>query len=285
MCRFTFYAGPPIRLSALVTEPRHSLIHQSYKAEEREEPLNGDGFGVAWYEPERSEVPAQFRSVTPAWNNRNLRSIAPLIDSPCILAHVRAASRGSVQETNCHPFVHGKLAFMHNGDVGGFGEIRRALAASLSDDAYALIEGRTDSEHIFALFVDELAKLPALRPLDAMQQALELAVGHVLKLVEEHAPGSRSRLNLVVSDGSNAVATRFVNDDPKYADSLYVNSGRVYECVDGMGRMVEPVEDHHAVLVSSEPLDDDPNWQPIPVGQCVLIERAQDPKLRSFTPR
>ena len=52
MCRFTFYQGEPIRLSALVTEPEHSLINQSFDSREGEEPLNGDGFGVVWYVPE-----------------------------------------------------------------------------------------------------------------------------------------------------------------------------------------------------------------------------------------
>ena len=94
MCRFVLYLGPPIRLGALITEPTHSLIHQSLKSEERAEPLNGDGFGVAWYGPESGAMPARFRSVTPAWSNENLKDIARVVESGCILAHVRAASRG-----------------------------------------------------------------------------------------------------------------------------------------------------------------------------------------------
>ena len=43
MCRFTLYLGPSIRMSALVTEPKNSLIHQSFESQEREERLNGDG--------------------------------------------------------------------------------------------------------------------------------------------------------------------------------------------------------------------------------------------------
>jgi len=151
MCRFILYLGPSIYLSSLVTEPRNSLIHQSFKAEERAEPLNGDGFGVAWYALEHSTEPALLRSITPAWNNANLFSIARLVKSHCVLAHVRAASQQrSVSEANCHPFVWGRWSFMHNGDVGGFHEIRRALLATLSDRAFDAIGGGTDSEHLFA---------------------------------------------------------------------------------------------------------------------------------------
>ena len=95
MCRFIAYLGHPLLISKLVTEPIHSLIHQSYHARERPEPLNGDGFGVAWFAPEFSPRPALFKDTTPAWNNENLREMAPVTRSRCILAHVRAASPNS----------------------------------------------------------------------------------------------------------------------------------------------------------------------------------------------
>ena len=64
MCRFALYLGPPITLGSLVTEPAHSIIHQSFESRERE-PLNGDGFGVAWYVRELSPRPATFRAISP----------------------------------------------------------------------------------------------------------------------------------------------------------------------------------------------------------------------------
>ncbi len=150
VCRFTFYRGTPIALSSLITEPTNSLIHQSFHSHEREEPLNGDGFGVAWYADGRPE-PALFRSITPAWSNRNLRELAAVVRSSCILAHVRAATQQTdVMEPNCHPFKRGGIAFMHNGDIGGFRKLRRPLIDSLSDAAYQGIAGSTDSEHFFA---------------------------------------------------------------------------------------------------------------------------------------
>ena len=148
MCRFVLYLGPSLPLADLLTRPEHSLIHQSFHSHERVEPLNGDGFGVAWFCPNHGQEPAVFRSVTPAWNNRNLVELARVTESECILAHVRAASPGlPVIETNCHPFSAGPYAFMHNGVVAGFQEMRRKLLARLSDDAFSAIRGSTDSEH------------------------------------------------------------------------------------------------------------------------------------------
>ncbi|MDT8450859.1 MAG: class II glutamine amidotransferase, partial [Wenzhouxiangellaceae bacterium] len=75
MCRFTFYMGDNIAVADLVTRPENSLIHQSAHAKERPEPLNGDGFGLAWYVPDDPK-PARFRSLTPAWSNANLAELA-----------------------------------------------------------------------------------------------------------------------------------------------------------------------------------------------------------------
>ena len=103
MCRFVLYHGPELTLELLTTLPKHSIVHQSYKSELRSEPLNGDGFGIAWYSPEHSPEPAVFRSITPAWSNQNLANVARVTSSKTILAHVRAASPGlPVIETNCH---------------------------------------------------------------------------------------------------------------------------------------------------------------------------------------
>ena len=93
MCRLMLYLGPETRLSALVVEPDHSLIRQSVHSKEREEPLNGDGFGIGWYARAHSEDPAVFRSITPAWNNRNLQNLARVVASDCVLAHVRGVRR------------------------------------------------------------------------------------------------------------------------------------------------------------------------------------------------
>ena len=271
VCRFTFYRGDPLPLSQLLTEPAHSLIHQSYQSREREEPLNGDGFGLAWY-VEGSNEPALFRAVTPAWSNRNLRELARVTRSGCVLAHVRAATQVlEVSETNCHPFKQGRYSLMHNGDVGGFHSIRRALLNSLGERAFRSIHGSTDSEHLFALFLDEIERAgTAAEGIEAMAGALERAIDRALDLAAEHAPGEPSYLNLVVSDGACAVACRYVTEAPKDAESLYVAKGR-YVCVDGQARVLPSAPGEGAVLVSSERLGEDPAWEPVPVGWWLMI--------------
>ncbi|MBX3464365.1 MAG: class II glutamine amidotransferase [Planctomycetes bacterium] len=277
MCRFTLYLGPPIRLSSLVVEPEHSIITQSFRSRSQEEPLNGDGFGIAWYAPELSQEPALFRSVTPAWNNTNLLDLARVVQSPLILAHVRAATKlGGPSEANCHPFRSGRFAFMHNGHLGEFQRLRRPLLQTLGDAAFAGIHGSTDSEHLFAVVVDELHRAAAggVVPTgaEAMARALTAAIGRVTALLADLGVQEPSYLNVAMSDGEQAVACRFTTEPDYDGESLYLHTGRVYVCVQGACRMLAPERGRGCVLVSSEPLSSDSGWEPLPRNTLVRID-------------
>ncbi len=274
MCRFTLYLGPTIRLASLVVEPKHSIIDQSAHSRDQEEPLNGDGFGIAWYAPAMSDEPALFRSVTPAWNNSNLLELARVVESHIIFAHVRAATKhGGQSEANCHPFRHGKFAFMHNGDIGDFTQLRRPLLNTLSDAAFQGIDGNTDSEHLFAVVVDELEQSTETG-LERLATALQKAIARVVALGRQHGLTTHSYLNLALSDGECAVTCRFTTEPDYDGESLFVHTGRLYVCHQGVCRMLAPTNGRGCVLVSSEPLSEDRGWQAIPRNSMVLVTKA-----------
>src|SRR5262245_50590515 len=176
----------------------------------------------------------------------------------------------AVNEANCHPFRSGPWAFMHNGDVGGFPHFRRELLSSLSDRAFAAIEGSTDSEHAFAVFLDEVGHAAAPSP-EHLARAVERTVGRLVELSRKHGGGEESYLNLAVTDGRHAVVTRYTTLADYAGESLYVDRGRRYVCNAGVCRMVEPEEAGGAVIVSSERLSGDPGWEAVPRNHMVLI--------------
>ena len=53
-------------------------------------------------------MPGLYHGVHPAWNDRNLRELAQHVRSPLFFAHIRASTGTAVQETNVHPFRHGR---------------------------------------------------------------------------------------------------------------------------------------------------------------------------------
>ena len=272
MCRFALYLGSPIRVSALITEPSNSIIHQSFHSQERKEPLNGDGFGLAWYVPELTDEPVLFKDVSPAWNDANLLQLARVTRTRCLLAHVRAASPGlSVSRLNCHPFARGPFAFMHNGLVGGYRSISRVLKSTLSDDAWHSIQGSTDSELVFAVFSDHYARSSTENPLERTIGALRGTIAQVESVSKDEGVKEPSTLNLAVTDGRCAVVSRYISREPDKANSLYVHSGSRYECEGGVCRMAPAVEGNGAVIAASEPLSDDPGWQRVAPNHLAVV--------------
>jgi glutamine amidotransferase len=289
MCRFTLYLGPPVRLASLLTEPSHSLILQSFQSDERAEPLNGDGFGVGWYAPRLTPEPAVFHGITPAWNNQNLRSIANVVTSPCVLAHVRAASAGSdVNLANCHPFSFGRYLLMHNGQIGAFRRVRRRLLDSLGDIAYDLVRGSTDTEHLFAVFADELERGDDVRHRDrpdggvgarALGDALARAMARVIALVAEGGDGEPSFLNIAVSDGWRAAVARFANAPDEGPESLYMLTPELYEPAGRRFPVRRESDEGPSVVVSSERLTDDPRWVEVPANSMLVCDRWEPPRV------
>ena len=206
MCRFLCYKGPEILLADLLYRPQHSLILQSH-AKERTEPLNGDGFGIGWYASQISSTPCVFASLTPAWSNHNLRQLSEHVKSSCFFAHVRAASPGMrVSEVNCHPFQYGRLLWMHNGGIRDFWRIKRRLRASLPDQLYNMIEGTTDSEHAFAVFLHLLGDTDRISGAREMGQALVNTIERLERWTAETGLSGPSYYNFAVTDGQSVAA-------------------------------------------------------------------------------
>lgn len=287
MCRFIAYKGAPLVMHELLYEPDNSLIHQSYHAQERSEPLNGDGFGIGWYVPGFGSEPAVFVSTSPAWNNRNLRYNASKIRSGCMLAHVRAASTGDVSEANCHPFHYRDFLMMHNGQIGEFKKIKRPLRTKLSDERYHWIQGSTDSEHFFALFLDflhETGKEDFHAP--DIIAAIEQAIATVIEIGKQENVTAPHHLNLAVTNGHCVVALRYCSDTTIQPPTLYHSIGSRFSCEGGVCRMriTEPSE--HAVLIVSEKLTAiEEDWHVVPPNHFVIVRDDLHVSLQECRPK
>ncbi len=268
MCRWLAYLGQPIFLSELLFEPENSLIDQSLHARESISTTNGDGFGIGWY-AHRSE-PGVFRDVLPAWNDENLQGIARQIRSGLFLAHVRASTGTSTSRSNCHPFRHGRWLFMHNGQIGGWWEVRRAIEALIAPEFYRLRTGTTDSEAMFCLTLSNgLDEDP--------ERALARTVGQVERQMRNAGVKRPLRISLALSDSERVIALRYSSD--RKSPTLYAGAGAETLGTTGLGGAGQ-----NCLLVLSEPLDDiDGSWTRIEEASLVIADK-DGIKVRPFTP-
>ncbi len=173
---------------------------------------------------------------------------------------------------------------MHNGGIGCFKTIKRRLALSLNEQWFTLVQGSTDSEWAFALFLDCLDKSgisPDSEPgpggfghtvlRKALLKTIQRINGFIRDVVREHRvcdEDSRSLLNFAVTDGESVVCTRYVSSKTDEAASLFFSSGTSWKESPGGGgekpSHPEPGDRNYVmerrdkgsdiVLVASEPL-------------------------------
>lgn len=252
MCRLLGYLGKPIQLDKLLYQPEHSLIVQSYQPKEMTAGLlNADGFGVGWFNAQKDDNPYFYKNILPIWSDINLPHLSRYVESNCILGYVRSATPPlAVDLSNCQPFTQGKLLFIHNGFIHHFRKtLYRLIRNQLTDETYQLIYGTTDSEHIFALVINELQTTPDISLATALKNTL-------LKLTQlAQARHTYFSANIILSDGQQLVASRYANRQP--VPSLY---------------WLEDNDQYlDAAIVASEPLFAG-DWQAFPVNSILEID-------------
>jgi predicted glutamine amidotransferase len=276
VCRWLAYSGSPILLEELLYRPQHSLIDQSRHARLGVETANGDGFGVGWYADDRADpIPAVFRSVSPAWSDRNLRELASHVRSPVFFAHIRASTGTAVQQTNCHPFRHGRWLWMHNGSIAQFLQVKRDLILEVDPALYAGIEGSTDSELMFYL---ALTFGLDHDPPAAVKRMVELveAVGRV------HGVEHPIQMTVATSDGLRLWAFRYSSE--RRSRSLFYSTDMLT-----LRELHPETPALHQVspetrLVVSEPLGDLRGaWNEMPESSWGVIQEGAD-EMHAFRP-
>lgn len=265
MCRWQAYSGNPIRLEDLLFKTKHSLIDQSMSSRSAETPTNGDGFGLGWYGTR--EFPGLFRSIRPAWNDFNLRDLAAQIESPLFLAHVRATSLATVQETNCHPFRHGNWLFVHNGEIFEVEKIRQQLLMRIAPELFSNILGTTDSEVLFHLALTFGLEQDPLG-------ALERMAGFVESVAKAHGTPESLWMTLGVSDGKTVYAVRYASDGQ--APTLYYSKA-VEDLLElGLSAKASEMLGPKARLVVSEPVGKlAGGWITVPQSSALRLQAGE----------
>jgi ergothioneine biosynthesis protein EgtC len=268
MCRFAIYKGPEIPIHRFVLEPEHSILKQSYDAKEMlSGSVNADGFGIGWFNRKLDPGPALYTSTSAIWNDPNVPRLMKRISSELIFAHVRGASDGMpVTFSNTHPFVHENFLFMHNGAIDEFRKlIFPSITSKIKADLWDHLQGNTDSEHLFGLWLSALGRDRG-NGIDLKMQvkALRETIGFLEKLAGEK--NITMVLNLGISDGKNILATRYHFGNRKA--TLYYNE--------------RPKDFSGAMIIASEKMFEDSNWKLAPERSLIRVDEDHRLTIESF---
>ncbi|MBV8947033.1 MAG: class II glutamine amidotransferase [Solirubrobacterales bacterium] len=266
MCRWLAYSGSPILLERALYSPANSLIDQSLHARLGAEPTNGDGFGVGWYDD--APTPGVFRSIEPAWNDQNLRELSAHVTSGHFFAHLRAAIGSPVQQTNCHPFRHGRWLFMHNGYVDELARVRRELLLAVDESLFPQITGTADTEILFYLALTF-----------GLEHDPAEAVARTIGLVEQvgHAKGSKYPFQgtIATTNGEQMWCFRY-SSERKSRSLFFTRSVETLRELYPDREVVFEVSEESRLVVS-EPIGDLPGaWIEVPESSYGVVGGGED---------
>jgi glutamine amidotransferase len=254
MCRHLAYLGPVVPIGALLVDPPHALLRQSWAPRrQRYGTVNADGFGIGWYAG-GDPVPARYRSDRPMWTDPFVRDLGRVVRTGALLAAVRSGTEGMPYgAATAAPFAEGPYLFSHNGAVPGWPASVATVAGGLTPAELLTLEAPTDSAFLWLLVRQRLAAGPAL-PAGSAPPAGDVAdaaggeaagpagdglAGALAAVTRLAAATGGGRLNLLATDGHRIAATT-------WGDTLCWRA------------------DARGVVVASEPFDDEPGWNDVP---------------------
>ncbi|HWE08848.1 MAG TPA: class II glutamine amidotransferase [Solirubrobacteraceae bacterium] len=253
MCRlFGMSAGRQrVQATFWLLEAPNSLAQQSHR-----EP---DGTGLGTYDPDGRPIVS--KQPLAAYEDQEFARAARSIASSTFIAHVRYASTGSLTPQNTHPFEQRSRLFAHNGVIEELDRLERELG-----DAMELVEGETDSERFFALITREIDR----------RGDVSEAIAAAARWVAENLP--LLALNLVLISESELWALRYPETHELYVlerpaggpdgtRSLDHSSARRRIKVHSDDLSTSP-----AVVIASEPMDDDPAWRLLNSGELLHVD-------------
>jgi glutamine amidotransferase len=295
MCRVIAYLGEPLLLDGPLFAARNSLVHQVVEPKWMSL-LNIGGFGLAAWdalspEPERPYV---YRTAAVPVYDRNLKALAEKVRATAAIAHVRGVEYDpseAVGPQNVHPFQFpgARVVLAQNGGLNRFAEMRYDLLDHIGPELARQIEGTTDTEWLYALVLSRLDDPFGAASAEDLARAVPEALRVIREVRAQRGIDRQSAVNLVVSDGSSIVATRFCFDYGWYADRRSTYAGERefdfttlwYAACEAFAPGPDGWETRYgadpprAVLIASEALNDEPtDWIEVPEYAMLIVTRS-----------
>lgn len=251
MCRlFGLHAGTDaVKATFWLLDAPDSLAEQSRR--------NPDGTGLGVFDEHGR--PQLHKEPLAAWRDPCFATEAHELTGTTFIAHVRYATTGALDVHNTHPFLQDGRIFAHNGVLEGLDVIDERLREVGTDD---LVLGQTDSERVFALITASIRAHGG----DATAGLVD-AVRWLAANVPIYA------VNILLSTATQMWALRY----PQTHELFLLDRRR-----DGMPEFdlttkriharSEWLRERSAVVLATEPMDDDPRWCLLAPGELVHVD-------------
>ncbi|MCS0604904.1 class II glutamine amidotransferase [Streptomyces sp. LP11] len=255
MCRLFGLSSSPVRTHATfwLLDAPDSLRAQSHR--------DPDGTGLGFFAPDGT--PEVHKAPIAAYEDRAFAEESRQVESSTFLAHIRYASTGGLDTRNTHPFEQDGRLCAHNGVIEGLDVLDRHLGADR-----ALVRGDTDSERFFALVTRETA---------AHGGDVSAGLVAAARWTAENLP--LYALNIILVTPGELWALRYPDTHELHVLQRPAGGHQGSRHLDHTGRhgrmrvRSADLGDRAAVVVASEPMDENPHWRLMEPGELLHVDR------------
>jgi len=242
-------SGAPHRVRATfwLLEADDSLVVQSHR-----EP---DGTGLGSFSADGR--PRVDKRPIAAFEDRAFAREGREVRSETFVAHIRYASTGGLTPENTHPFQQRARLLAHNGVIEDLPKLEARLGSYRQ-----LVNGDTDSERFFALVTKET---------DSRGGDVTAGLIASARWVADELP--LFALNVVLTNSSELWALRYPETHALYVLERSRSGALEHSSSAGTVRVhSSDLADSRAVVVASEPMDEDRAWRPLASGELVHVD-------------
>jgi predicted glutamine amidotransferase len=267
MCRLFGMTGgsEPVRATFWLLQASDSLSEQS-----RREP---DGAGIGFFDAD--DRPVVSKQPIAAFKDRRFAEKAMVVQARTFVAHVRFASTGGLTVANTHPFEQDGRLFAHNGAIEGLS----ALEAELGPEGMADVHGDTDSERWFALITREIARADG---------DVTAGIASATRWIAANLPLLSANFVLIAAD--ELWALRYPGPHELHVLEREAGGGADSRPAPLQHRSStghinvgsDELAQRPAVVVATEPMDDDPGWRALGSGQLLHVDAQLQPTVTTI---
>ena len=218
-----------------------------------------DGTGLGVFRADGT--PEVFKQPIAAFKDAAFGREAKQVESTTFVAHVRYATNGANEPRNTHPFEQRGRLFAHNGVIGELDHLESRLGDSLS-----LVAGDTDSERYFALIT---------KSIDEHEGDVGAGIATAVRWIADALPVMS--LNFVLVTPADLWALRYPETHRLYVLARAAGGSHGSRQLDlASTEQTVRVRSAHladlpSVVVASEPMDENPAWRQLELGELVHV--------------
>lgn len=237
-----------------------------------------DGWGVAYYVLNSPHV---VKSAKAAIGDAIFKKVSGIVSSETVLAHIRKTTVGNNNILNTHPFQYGSWVFAHNGNITDYQSKRESILAEVSPIFKRFILGDTDSELIFYFLLSFLSDRHDLNAhdidTDSFASDLQEGIDKLISLAgapakKDNSGEDATYYTFIITNGKIMIA---YHGGKNLHYSTYKNRCQERDTCPSFSPECEAptktgIINH--LIFSSEPLVGENIWQPLKLGEMIVVD-------------